>query len=245
MHRETAYTPRRSRSLVVLLLALAIVAVFGIAAQQALALGDGSYNHGGAVCSSCHPPYPPTNDKCTTCHTGFAVPEAGKNCWTCHTPGQDMSGIATGAPATCLAAGCHATNNPHPERGTCTQAGCHTMSVSVTNPNGSPHHTAQAVTPVITIQAASSVKVKKTNMIKGKVTPTSLAGSKVTITIQMKSGATWKTVKTASATIAATTGNYSYKYKPTKKGSYQAQSSIPASAGVIAASSPWKAFRVK
>ena len=38
MHRETAHTSRRSRSLVALLLALAIVAVFGIAAQQALAI---------------------------------------------------------------------------------------------------------------------------------------------------------------------------------------------------------------
>ena len=244
MHRETAYTSRRSRSLIIVLLALAIVTVFGIAASQALA-HPASYEHGGAVCSSCHPPYPPTNDKCTTCHTGFAVPNASKTCWTCHEPGQAMSGVAAGSPASCLAAGCHATNNPHPERGNCTTAGCHSMSTSVTNPNGSPHHNAAAVTPTITIQAASSIKLKKTIKIQGKVTPVTLAGKSVIITIQMKSGAIWKPAKVGSATIAAVTGNYVYTYKPTKKGTYQVQTSMIAASGVKPGASPWKTFKVK
>jgi hypothetical protein len=244
MHRETAHTSRRSRSLVIVLLALAIVTVFGIAASQALAIQ--SYEHGGAVCANCHgTPFTPTNAKCATCHTNFVAPIANQTCWTCHTPGQDMSGVATGAPATCLAAGCHATNNPHPERGTCTTSGCHSMSTSASNPNGSPHHNAAAVTPTITIKSASSVKVKKPIKIQGKVTPVTLAGKSVIITIQMKSGAIWKPAKLGSATIAAVTGNYVYTYKPTKKGTYQVQASMIAASGVNPGASPWKTFKVK
>src|SRR5665647_731293 len=117
MHRETTHRSRRSRSLVVLLLALAIVAVFGIAAQQALA--SPSFVHGGAACASCHNGSPAagnvTNARCITCHTGYAALNATKTCWTCHTPGQAMASVKTGAPASCIAV-CHlanATDNTH------------------------------------------------------------------------------------------------------------------------------------
>jgi hypothetical protein len=254
MHRETAHPSRRSRSLVVLMLALAIVAVFGIAAQQALAVPD--YAHDGATaCSSCHDGVPSaataTNAKCITCHATFAVPTADKTCWTCHNPGQNMNDVAGGAPTTCTTV-CHklpggatvpnSGHNPHPDRGVCTT--CHTMSTGIAAPNGSPHHTAKAVTPVITIKAASSVKVKKPITIAGKVTPTTLAGKSVLVTIQMKSGIVWKTVKAASAKISAT-GAYSYKYTSKKKGTFQVQASTGASAGFLAAVSPWKSFKVK
>jgi hypothetical protein len=248
MHLETTYTSRRRRSAVVLVMALSIVAVFGIAAQQAFAHSD-TFNHGGATCTSCHPPYPPTNDKCTACHSGgYAVPNASKTCWTCHTPGQDMSSIASGVPETCTAT-CHLadgtmhSHNPHPDRGSCTTAGCHTVPTSYINANGSPHHTMAAVTPVITIKSAASVKVKKPLTIAGVATPITLAGKVVKITIQMKVGTKWKAAKTATAKVGAT-GAYSYKYTPTKKGAYQVQSSLAASTGFNAAASPWKAFKV-
>ena len=335
MHRETSHTTHRSRTLVMLLLAMAIVTVFGIAAQQALAKGDGSYNHGGAVCSSCHPPYPPTNAKCSTCHTGYATLASGKTCWTCHTPGQAMASVKSGAPATCtavchLANGTDNTHNPHPARGVCTT--CHALTTSVTNANGSPHHTLSApaapavtsftplsgpvgttvtitgtgfsataasnqvkfnngtavtpttasatqltavvpagatdgpisvtvagatgtsvasfdvttavvVTPTVTIKSAATVRVNKLITISGKVTPTSLAGASVKITIQKKSGTKWKTVKTASAKVSLA-GAYSYKYKPTSKGTYHTKGAIAAKAGVNkAASSIWKTFK--
>ena len=129
MHRETAHRSRRSRSLVVLLLALAIVAVFVIAAQQALAIG--TYAHGTATgCASCHDGSPSaanaTSAKCITCHTGFVVLNATKTCWTCHTPGQAMAAVKTCAPAICMVA-CHlanGTDSKHaghvPDRGVCT-----------------------------------------------------------------------------------------------------------------------------
>jgi hypothetical protein len=254
MHRETAHTLRRSRSLIVLLLALAIVAVFGIAAQQALA--SPAFVHGGAACSSCHNGSPAsgnvTSARCITCHTGYATLPSGKTCWTCHTPGQAMGTVKTGAPADCttvchLANGTDSTHVAHvPDRGVCTT--CHPLTVSATNANGSWHHTVHGtpapVVTKVTIKAATSVKVKKQLTISGKATPTSLSGKSVKITIQMKSGAKWKTVKSASAKIS-TTGAYSYKYKPTKKGSYHAKISLAASTGFKAASSSWKAFKVK
>jgi len=103
---------------------------------------------------------------------------------------------------------------------------------------------APIVTPTITIKSAATVRVNKLITISGKVTPTSLAGASVKITIQKKSGTAWKTVKTVSAKISLA-GAYSYKYKPTSKGTYHTKGAIAAKAGVNkAASSTWKTFKV-
>ena len=102
---------------------------------------------------------------------------------------------------------------------------------------------ASIVTPKVTIKSAATVKVNKPITISGKVTPTSLAGSSVKITIQKKSGTKWKTVKTASVKVSAA-GAYSYKYKPTSKGTYHTKGAIAAKAGVNkAASSAWRTFK--
>jgi len=340
MHRETAHTARRSRSLVVLLLALAIVTVFGIAAQQALAKSDGSYNHGGASCSSCHTggfsAATASSAKCITCHTGYVVINATKKCWTCHTPGQNMAPIKTGVPASCTAT-CHLANgtthqhNPHPTRGTCTT--CHNVTTSYNNANGSPHHKAQApaapkvtsftpasgpvgtsvtltgtgftgatkvafhgaaattfsvssaikitatvpsgatsgtiavttasgtgtsatsftvtappFTPTLTLKlsglTSGAIKLGQRVTAKGKVTPTSLAGSKVTLTVQKKNGARWVKVKRVARTISAT-GTYSWKYKPLKRGAYRMRATIAKTAAHTAAKTVWRKFKVK
>jgi hypothetical protein len=336
MHRETAHSTRRSRSLVVLLLALGVIAVFGIAAQQALAYS--TYQHDTATsCASCHPggdtSVKPTNANCIGCHANYVTLASGKTCWTCHTPGQAMATVKTGAPGTCttvchLASGTDSTHVAHPARpATCTS--CHPLTASATNPNNSPHHSLTApatailtsfvptlgpvgthvvitgfgftgatvvafhgtpaltftidsdtqitatvpvgattgkiaitpasgpvvtsvasftvgvVAPKITITSAASVKVNKLITISGKVTPISLAGRSVTITIQKKSGTKWKTLRTASAKISVA-GAYSYKYKPTSKGTYHAKGALAAKAGVNkAASSLWKTFKVR
>jgi hypothetical protein len=133
-----------------LLLAMAIIAVSGIAAQQALAYG--SYEHSSASsCSSCHPggdtSIKPTNANCASCHTNYVTLVSGKTCWTCHLPGQAMGTVKTGAPGTCTSL-CHLANstdnthNPHPTRGVCTT--CHPLTTSFSNPNNSPHHTLTA-----------------------------------------------------------------------------------------------------
>ena len=57
------------------------------------------------------------------------------------------------------------------------------------------------------------------------MTPTSLAGSKVTLTVQKKKGGKWGKVKTDDAHDRAN-GAYSWKYKPAKKGGYRLQATI-------------------
>ena len=257
MHRETAHTARRRRSLVVLLLALAIVAVFGIAASQALAYE--AYEHGTATaCATCHTvdvSTPPTTAACaaSSCHTGFATPSASKTCWTCHQPGQDMSAVSGGAPTTCTTV-CHklpggaavpnSGHNPHPDRGVCTT--CHQMSTGVTAPNGSPHHTAKVV-PATTITlkiTPASIKFRKSVKATGAVTPIlALVGIKVGLKAEMKSGAKWIKAKTGTATASAA-GLYTWTYKPTKKGSYRVTATILPSAAYLG-SKATKPFKVK
>jgi len=78
----------------------------------------------------------------------------------------------------------------------------------------------------------------------GTVAPTSLAGSKITFTAQLKQGATWITVKTTSATINSR-GMYSWKYKPAKKGACRLQGAIARTATLAGVTTNWLAFKVK
>ena len=79
---------------------------------------------------------------------------------------------------------------------------------------------------------------------KGKVTPTSLAGSKVKLTVQRKRGARWVTLKSVKRTIGAT-GAYSWKYKPAKRGAYRMKATLAKTATHTAAKSKWRSFKVK
>jgi len=256
MDRESARGRRRSRSLVVVFLALAVVTVFGIAAQQALALP--SYVHDGATaCTACHNGAPAkgnvTNAKCITCHTGYAVINSSKTCWTCHTPGQDMAPVKSGAPADCtvachLASGDTSTHVAHTDRPTtCTV--CHPLTTSPTIANGSPHHTAKtlAKTTVSLKVAPASIKLRKTVTAAGIVTPVSLVGEPVTLTAQLKSGAKWVKSKAAAVEVTSVgaTAAYSWTYKPLKKGVYRMQAAVKATSDYAGSSSKWVTFRVK
>ena len=85
------------------------------------------------------------------------------------------------------------------------------------------------VTPKLTLKlsglTSGAVKLGKSVTAKGTVTPTSLAGSKVKLTVQQKKGGKWVKVKSAPRTIGAT-GAYSWKYKPAKTGAYRMQATI-------------------
>lgn len=243
-----------------LLILLGLVLVAGaVAAQSALAFA--SFEHGTATtCTVCHTvntSTPPTPAACSAagCHTGFNVPAGQTNCWTCHNPGQDMSAVGPGAPATCTVA-CHLANdptgtvagtphNPHPDRGTCTQLGCHTFSTAFDTANGSPHHTLQVPDPTtVNIKVSpASIKLHKTVKATGVVTPLDLGGT-VTLTVQMKKSGKFVTVKTAKANVSAT-GKYSFTYKPTKKGSYQIRATIKASDDFAGSKSKFVKFTVK
>ena len=154
MNRHAPHGIRR-RSIVGLFLGLTVVAACGIAAQQAVAYR--TYVHGGIdSCAVCHldghTRWTPVNEVCNTCHPGFAVPSASTMCWTCHAPGQDMSGARTDASCT---AACHLVDGTtvahvaHADRpSTCTA--CHPLTASLTDPAGSPHH-ARPLPPAPTV----------------------------------------------------------------------------------------------
>jgi len=88
------------------------------------------------------------------------------------------------------------------------------------------------------------LKVGKRFTARGSVTPSSLAGGKVTLTVQRKQGGKWRKVKTLTRTIAAS-GAYGWKCKPAKKGSYRLRAAIAKTATNTAAATKWETFTVK
>jgi hypothetical protein len=91
---------------------------------------------------------------------------------------------------------------------------------------------------------SSAMKLGAGVTAKGTVTPTSLAGSKVGLTVQRKSGTKWVKVKTVTRTISSA-GSYGWKYKPAKRGAYRVQAKIARTAAHAAAKTAWRPFKVK
>ena len=104
------------------------------------------------------------------------------------------------------------------------------------------------VTPHLTLKLSGlksgALKLGKRLTAKGKVTPASLAGSKVTLTVQRKQGGKWRKVKSTTRTIRAS-GAYSGKYKPTKKGSYRIRATMAKTGTNTAATTKWRTFKVR
>ena len=104
------------------------------------------------------------------------------------------------------------------------------------------------VTPHLTLKLSGlrsgALKLGKSMTAKGTVTPSSLAGTKVTLTVQRKHGDTWRKVTSKTWTIAAS-GSYSWKYKPTKKGSCRIGATVAKTAANTAAATKWLTFKVK
>jgi len=117
--------------------------------------------------------------------------------------------------------------------------------LATTDGGGAPTPTP---TPKVTLKLSGlksgAIKLGKSVTAKGTVTPTNLAGSKVTLTAQMKKGTKWVKAKTTSATISSTAA-YSWKYKPAKKGVYRMQTKIAKTAAHLAATTKWLTFKVK
>ena len=101
-----------------------------------------------------------------------------------------------------------------------------------------------AITPKVTLKLSGltrgAMMLGKRVTAKGKVTPTSLAGSKVKLTVQKKKSGRWVTVKRVSRLISAT-ATYSWRYRPLSRGAYRMRAAIPNTT----AKSVWRAFRVK
>jgi len=105
-----------------------------------------------------------------------------------------------------------------------------------------------AVVPKVTLKlgglTSGALKLGKTVTAKGVVTPASLAGSKVTLTVQRKQGSKWLKVIGMARTIS-TSGAYSGTFKPAKKGSYRMEAMIAKTATHTAAITAWLGFAVK
>jgi hypothetical protein len=182
---------------------------------------------------------------CANCHTEATVhapsfPSAGTNanhtsvgCSTCH-----VSGTAT-PPNPTACGGCHGgvtaiLGKPnHTAQGCGTTVGCHGYTGPTT------------VTTTLSAKVApTSVKTGKTVTISGTAGPAAqLGGAKIAILVNRKSGSKWVKAKSANAT-ASTTGAYSWKYKVTKKASYQVIVSVKATA-TYTAKSVTKTFKGK
>jgi photosystem II stability/assembly factor-like uncharacterized protein len=121
--------------------------------------------------------------------------------------------------------------------------------LATTNGGWSPTPTpTPTVTPKVTLKLSGlrsgAMKLGRRVTAEGTVTPTSLVGIKVRLTVQKKRGATWVKVKTATATIRATSA-YSWMYKATTKGAYRVRVTMARTATSAAAKTPWRTFRVK
>ena len=106
--------------------------------------------HDGAQGCSCHDQGTPTDASCTSCHPGFKS-YPGMNCWSCHAPGQDTSTLST--PSSACSQECHlwnetqkqyiipSTHGTNPHLGSTSAClDCHPTSVSIFDPDSSPHH---------------------------------------------------------------------------------------------------------
>jgi hypothetical protein len=222
MHRETAKDRGRSRSLVVLLLALALVAVFGILAQQALALPTfNTAEKGIGPCDKCHSMTAVhgisnhSSQACDVCHkVNTATPPLPSACASCH----GASTILAAAPHTAQKCG--------------TTDGCHGYVAPA-----QPTIAIDTVTP-------KSVKIKKTIALSGGVTPiTTPDTTPIGWVVQLKKGSKWVQVKAGAAKLSFLGGamRFSFTYKPTKVGSYRSSASFKPDASKI--TSKWVLFK--
>ena len=79
--------------------------------------------------------------------------------------------------------------------------------------------------------------------IKGVVTPSALAGNKLTVRVQRWAGH-WAAAKSVSCTIHAG-GSYTWWYRPTCKGTYRVRVSIAKTAAHLSGATSWHCFKVK
>jgi len=92
--------------------------------------------------------------------------------------------------------------------------------------------------------SGASITLGKSVTAKGVLRPVSLAKTKVNLLAQRKVGKKWAKAATKSV-VSSSTGAYSWKYKPSKRGTYRVVASVPKSTLHTAATSPTRTFKVK
>jgi len=104
------------------------------------------------------------------------------------------------------------------------------------------------VTSTVTLKLSGlrrgALRLGKRVTARGVVTPTSLAGNKVTLTVQRRHNGHWLRVSSLKRTISAGS-TYSGTYKPARTGSYRMRSTVVPTATNTAARTTWHGFKVK
>jgi hypothetical protein len=104
------------------------------------------------------------------------------------------------------------------------------------------------VNPKVTLKLSGlrrgALRLGKRVTAKGVVMPTSLAGAKVTLSVQRQHNGKWLKVTSLTRTIGAS-GTYSRTYKPARKCRYRMRASIAKSGTNMAAKTKWRKFKVK
>ncbi|MGD0998211.1 MAG: GDSL-type esterase/lipase family protein [Thermoleophilia bacterium] len=129
--------------------------------------------------------------------------------------------------------------------------GAGTGTITVTTPGGvatsAASFTVVRVTPKLTLKLSGLkkgvLKLGRRLTAKGTVTPVSLAGGKVTFTVQRKRDGKWRRVTSLVQTIGAG-GACSWKCKPARRGSYRLRATIAKTGTNAAASAAWLTFKV-
>jgi hypothetical protein len=89
---------------------------------------------------------------------------------------------------------------------------------------------------------SGALKLHKAITCKGAVKPA--RAGKATVTFQHKVGSKWVKVAAKPVALNATSGAYSIKYTPAKKGSWRIQTSVAKTSLLAPAMSTWKTFKV-
>jgi len=130
--------------------------------------------------------------------------------------------------------------------------GASTGTLTVTTPGGTAtsatNFTVIAVAPKLTLKLSgpsSGVLVLGNRVTAtGKVTPSSLAGAKVTLIVQRKPVSTWLKGASLTRTVSAS-GTYNASYKPASIGSYRMKVTVAEAGTNSAASTTWRTFKVQ
>jgi hypothetical protein len=129
--------------------------------------------------------------------------------------------------------------------------GAVTGPIAVTGPTGTGTGAAPFTVmfaPTVSLRPgglkSGAMTLGRTVTATGNVTPSSLAGRAVTLTVQVKMLGRWVKAKTGSATISSR-ATYTWKYKPAKKGAYRMQAAIAPRATNASATTAWLTFKVR
>ena len=102
--------------------------------------------------------------------------------------------------------------------------------------------------PTLTLKLSGlrsgALRLGRSLTASGRVTPSRYAGIKVKLTVQRKRGTKWVTLKPVTRT-SSSTGAYSWKYKPGKRGNYRLQAAVAKTTKTAGAATKWRMFKVK